>query len=195
MSGHERNITLLYLLVLLLLRQNLWCIRKVGWAPGTKNGPQMLYCKKYVCKKYAPLRTWADAGTWKCCQQFPSTRRGTPLDQQSISKTWRSGHRETHRTWTSCRQKGSTCHRRNSFFFICLTLCLLAPRLVEKAKLLLLEFLIGVRILGPQHVFVANSRLVAIFLLRLALMPELCSAFEINSFRQSCPLDPVKIDT
>ena len=80
-------------------------------------------------------------------------------------------------------------------FFICLTLCLLAPRLVEKAKLLLLEFLISVRILGPQHVFVADSRLVAIFLLRLALMPELCSAVRINSFRQSFPLDPVKIDT
>ena len=73
--------------------------------------------------------------------------------------------------------------------------CLLAPRLVEKAKLLLLEFLIGIRILGPQHVFVADSRLVAIFLLCLALMPELCSIFRINSFRQSFPLDPVKIDT
>ena len=120
-----KETTLLYLLGLLLLRQNLWCIRKVGWAPGAKNGLQLLYCKKYVCKKYAdaPLRTWADAGTWKCCQQFPSTRRGTPLDQQSISKTWWSGHREIHRTWTSCRQKGSTCKRRKSFF-ICLTLCL-----------------------------------------------------------------------
>ena len=50
---------------------------------------------------------------------------------------------------------------------------LLAPGLVEKAKLFFLKLLVHIGVFGPQHVLVAHSWLVYILLFRLALVPEI----------------------
>ena len=50
---------------------------------------------------------------------------------------------------------------------------LLAPGLVEKAKLFFLKLLISVGVFGPQHVLIAHSWLVYVLLFCLTLMPEI----------------------
>ena len=54
-----------------------------------------------------------------------------------------------------------------------LNMSLLAPGLVEKAKLFFLKLLVHIGVFGPQHVLVAHSWLVCVLLFRLALVPKI----------------------